>query len=165
MRQDTCQPLNETCNRVRVCVMIACTLLLMLAVRASASELPAAAPDTSIPDWVIAGIAAVETGSTYRGGRLVRYRDHRDGAAGEVGPWQIAPAVLDDLGAAHLRARVRTEPVLAESLVRAWLLRCYHRTGSWKSAVAVYHAGPGGSTRRGSSYASRVYNAGFATLQ
>ncbi len=165
MRQDSFHLLTRTCNRVRGCLMIACALVLVLGMRASASERPAAAPDTSIPDWVIAGIAAVETGSTYRGGRLVRYRDHRDGAAGEVGPWQIAPAVLDDLGAAHLRARVRTEPVLAESLVRAWLLRCYQRTGSWKSAVAVYHAGPGGSPRRGSTYASRVYNAGFATLQ
>ncbi len=165
MRQTTCRPISGTISRVRGRIVLACALVLVLGVRSTASDQPAAPPGTSIPDWVIAGIAAVETGSTYRGGRLVRYRDHRDGAAGEVGPWQIAPAVLDDLGAAHLRSRVRTEPVLAESLVRAWLLRCYQRTGSWTSAVAVYHAGPGGSTRRGASYASRVYAAGFATLQ
>ena len=165
MRQDTCRLLTGTISRVRGKLMIACALVLMLGLRSTASAQAAAPASTTIPDWVIAGIAAVETGSTYRGGRLVRYRDHRDGAAGEVGPWQIAPSVLDDLGAARLRARVRTEPVLAESLVRAWLLRCYQRTGSWTSAVAVYHAGPGGSSRRGASYASRVYAAGFASLQ
>ena len=145
--------------------MLACALLLACAVRSGASENQPAPAGTAVPDWVIAGIAAVETGSIYRNGRLVRYRDHRDGAAGEVGPWQLAPAVLDDLHASRLRARVRTEPVLAESLVRAWLLRCYQRTGDWSAAVAVYHAGPGGSWRRGASYASRVHAAGLAGMQ
>lgn len=134
-------------------------LVLLFAVRA-----PVDASDsvvyTPIPEWVIAGIAAVETGSTYRQGDLIHYRDRRDGADGEVGPWQIAPAALDDLGAARLRARIRHEPVLAESLTRAWLLRCHRRTGDWLSAVAIYHTGPRGDRQRGRRYAERVFAAG-----
>lgn len=113
-----------------------------------------------IPDWVIAGIAAVETGSIYRGGDLIHYRDRRDGADGEVGPWQIAPAALVDLGAASLRTRIRSEPVLAESMTRAWLLRCHRRTGDWFWAVAIYHTGPNGDRQRGRRYAERVFAIG-----
>ena len=113
-----------------------------------------------IPDWVIIGIAAVETGSTYRDGHLIHYRDRRDGADGEVGPWQLAPTALSDLGITHLRSRIRTEPVLAESMARAWLLRCYRIAGDWTSAVAIYHTGPRGDRQRGSRYAERVFAAG-----
>jgi hypothetical protein len=119
-----------------------------------------ATEDHVIPDWVISGIAAVETNSVYRDGELVRYRDRRDGSAGEVGPWQLAPDVLTDLKAQHLRDRIRREPVLAESLARAWLLRCYRQTGDWLAAVAVYHTGPQGSRARGRDYAERVLAAG-----
>jgi hypothetical protein len=132
----------------------ALVLLPLLAGRLAASE------DHVIPEWVISGIAAVETNSVYRDGELVRYRDRRDGSAGEVGPWQLAPDVLADLKAQHLRDRIRREPVLAESLARAWLLRCYRQTGDWFQAVAVYHTGPQGSTRRGRDYAERVLAAG-----
>lgn len=113
-----------------------------------------------IPDWVIIGIAAVETGSTYRDGNLVHYRDRRDGADGEVGPWQLAPTALRDLGVSHLRSRIRTEPVLAESMARAWLLRCHRIAGDWTAAVAIYHTGPRGDRRRGDRYAERVFAAG-----
>ncbi|MBA3699473.1 MAG: hypothetical protein H0W78_11545 [Planctomycetes bacterium] len=117
-------------------------------------------PHVPIPDWVIAGIAAVETGSTYRSGELVLYRNRRDGADGEVGPWQISPSVLQDLGVSHLLERIRSEPVLAESMTRAWLLRCYRRAGDWNVAVAIYHTGPAGDHRRGRDYAERVFAVG-----
>ena len=110
----------------------------------------------TVPEWVVAGIAAVETGSSYRDGRLVEYHDRRDGGDGEVGPWQMGPAVLTDLGIDHLRARIRTEPVLAEKYARTWLLRCFQRTGNWPRAVAIYHTGPRGSVQRGRRYAERV---------
>lgn len=119
-----------------------------------------AVEDHVIPDWVISGIAAVETNSTYRDGELVDYRDRRDGSAGEVGPWQLAPDALIDLKVHHLRDRIRREPMLAESMARAWLLRCYRQTGDWFDAVAVYHTGPQGSKRRGRDYAERVLAAG-----
>ena len=113
-----------------------------------------------IPEWVISGIAAVETRSIYRDGNLVRYHDRRGGADGEVGPWQLAPAALQDLGVFHLRSRIRNEPVLAESMARAWLLRCYQRAGDWSSAVAIYHTGQRGDRQRGNAYAARVFAAG-----
>lgn len=128
----------------------------------SASEQPQGAIHPPIPEWVIAGIAAVETGSTYREGNLIHYRDRRDGADGEVGPWQLAPAALRDLGVLHLRSRIRSEPVLAESMARAWLLRCYQRAGDWTTAIAIYHTGPQGDRRRGQRYAERVLAAGTA---
>lgn len=134
-------------------------IALILTSRLDAGEV---ATSTIIPDWVISGIAAVETGSIYRGGDLIVYRDRRDGADGEVGPWQLAPAVLRDLGIFHLRARIRQEPVLAESMTRAWLLRCHRRTGDWFAAVAIYHTGPAGDRRRGRHYAERVHAAGHA---
>jgi hypothetical protein len=134
--------------------------LMMLLIAVAAVGASEGARHDPIPHWVIAGIAAVETGSTYRSGNLVHYRDRRDGADGEVGPWQIAPAALQDLGASHLRSRIRSEPVLAESMTRAWLLRCYRLAGDWSLAVAFYHTGPGGDRRRGRNYAERVFAAG-----
>jgi hypothetical protein len=118
------------------------------------------AESTDIPDWVLAGIAAVETRSLYRNGELVHYRDRRDGADGEVGPWQLSPAALSDLGVLNLRERIRREPVLAESMTRAWLLRCYRRTGDWLRAVAFFHTGPNGDAQRGRDYVERAYAAG-----
>jgi hypothetical protein len=137
------------------------TMVLLGLVGRGAAEM---APNVvAIPDWVIAGIAAVETGSIYRDGNLVLYRDRRDGADGEVGPWQLAPSVLQDLGVGHLRTRIRREPVLAESMTRAWLLRCYRLSaGDWLGAVSIYHTGPAGDRRRGRLYAERVHAAGHA---
>ncbi len=129
--------------------------LVLSAAIAASEELP-----STIPEWVIAGIAAVETGSTYRDGNLIIYRNRRDGADGEVGPWQITPSALRDLGMSHVRERIRNEPVLAESMTRAWLLRCYQQTRDWGSAVAIYHTGPTGNHQRGRSYAERVFAAG-----
>ena len=133
-------------------------MMTSLPVAAQASDLSTG--DPYIPDWVVAGIAAVETGSTYRAGELVDYRDRRDGADGEVGPWQLAPSALHDLGMLHLRSRIRVEPVLAESLTRAWLIRCHRQTGDWIAAVAIYHTGPRGDRQRGQLYAERVLAAG-----
>jgi hypothetical protein len=113
-----------------------------------------------IPDWCIRGIAAVETNTTWRDIGDLTYRDRRQGADGEVGPWQISPDALRDLGVSHLMTRIHREPVLAESMTRAWLLRCYRTTGDWFDAVAIYHTGPSGDRRRGLNYAERVRAAG-----
>lgn len=130
-------------------VPIGATVLLCIALASPAKA-------AEIPEGILAGIAQVETGSIYRNGELVHYRDKRDGADGEVGPWQLSPDVLKDMGVSHLRSRIRREVVLAESMTRAWLIRCYRKTGNWADAVAVYHVGPGGSARRGRDYAQRV---------
>jgi hypothetical protein len=126
-----------------------------------AGALSAPAQDAiPIPDWVIAGIAAVETGSLYQHGELVRYRDRRDGAAGEVGPWQLSPAALSDMGARKLRDRIRRDTILAESMTRAWLMRCFAHASSWKEAVSLYHTGWSADHADGFEYAERVYAAG-----
>lgn len=116
-----------------------------------------------IPDWCIRGIAAVETNTTWRDIGDLTYRDRRQGEDGEVGPWQLAPAALADMDVSHLRSRIHREPILAESMTRAWLLRCYRRTGDWFEAVAIYHTGPRGDVRRGHNYAARVRAAGITT--
>jgi hypothetical protein len=95
-----------------------------------------------VPAWVVRGIAAVETGTEWRAIGDVRGTWSR-GSIGEVGPWQLSPAVLRDLKAYERRFRIHADPVLAESLTRAWLLRLYGVTGSWSQAVAAYHAGLG----------------------
>lgn len=95
-----------------------------------------------VPVWVVRGIAAVETGTEWRAIGDVRGSWSR-GSIGEVGPWQLSPAVLRDLKAYDRRHRIHADPVLAESLTRAWLLRLFAVTGSWPQAVAAYHAGLG----------------------
>lgn len=133
-----------------------------------ALALLAAAADArgqDVPRWVIAGIAAVETGTEWRDLGDVRGSWSR-GAIGEVGPWQLSPAVLHDLRAYDRRFRIHADPVLAESLTRAWLLHLYARTGAWREACAAYHAGLG---RRHEAfaidYADRVHAAGGTGLQ
>lgn len=121
--------------------------------------------EEEVPEWVVAGIAAVETGSVYRDNRLVLYRDRRDGADGEVGPWQLSPSVLRDMRLLHQRDRARTDSAFSEKAARQWLLRCLRRADNdWDAAVAIYHTGPKGSTRRGRLYAERVRNAGMAAV-
>lgn len=95
-----------------------------------------------VPTWVVRGIAAVETGTEWRAIGDVRGSWSR-GSIGEVGPWQLSPAVLRDLKAYDRRHRIHADPILAESLTRAWLLRLFAATGSWPQAVAAYHAGLG----------------------
>lgn len=139
-------------------------LLLAIAVTLCACLLAASnAKAQEIPDWCLRGIAMVETGTTWRDMGDLHYSDKRIGADGEVGPWQLAPCALKDLGVEHLRSRIHREPILAESMTRAWLLRCYARTGNWFDAVRIYHTGPDGDRRRGIKYAERVLSAGITT--
>lgn len=115
-----------------------------------------------VPAWVVRGIAAVETGTEWTDIGNVRGTWER-GAIGEVGPWQLSPAVLRDLKAYDRRERVHTCPVLAESLTRAWLLHLYARTGSWWEACAAYNAGLGNRwSASATDYANRVTAAGIA---
>lgn len=115
-----------------------------------------------VPAWVVRGIAAVETGTDWRDIGDVRGTWSR-GSIGEVGPWQLSPAVLRDLRAYDRRFRIHADPVLAESLTRAWLLRLYGATGTWDDAVAAYHAGLGRRSEPfATTYAERVRAVGTA---
>lgn len=116
-----------------------------------------------IPPWVMRGIAAIETSSEWRDIDNITYRDRRVGEAGEVGPWQLSPAALRDLKAYDKRDRIHSNVVLAESMTRAWLLRCHTKAGNWFDAVVIYHVGPAGDRQRGRNYAERVKAAGTTT--
>ena len=115
-----------------------------------------------VPTWVLRGIAAVETGTDWTEGG-VQSQGWQRGAIGEVGPWQLSPAVLRDLKSYDKRDRIHRESVFAESLTRAWLLHLYARTGSWSATVAAYHAGLGRRSESfATTYAERVRAAGIA---
>lgn len=117
-----------------------------------------------VPDRIVAAIAAVETGTTWRGVGDVRGTWAR-GGIGEVGPWQMAPSVLRDLKAYDRRSRIHADPILAESLVRLWLSHLYGSTGDWSQAIAAYHAGLGGRHRGyARDYADRVLALAFPTF-
>ena len=125
----------------------------------------AAAAEDDVPPWVIAGIAAVKTGSLYQEGCLILYHDRRDGADGEVGPWQLSRAVLQDMRSLQVRDRARTDAAFSERLARTWLLRCFRRSGrDWDAAVAMYHTGPKGDHGRGRRYAERVRATGMTNM-
>jgi hypothetical protein len=134
------------------------------AVLALSSCAPVAAQE--IPHWVLRGIAMVETNTTWRDiGDLDLSPGYGLGAAGEVGPWQLHPDVLTDLGVADQAARIHDSPVYAESLTRAWLLHLFGRCRNWRTTCAAYHVGLAGmsdkKTRaRGLRYADRVHGSG-----
>ncbi len=143
-------PPERHLRTIAICWLIGIALALLLA-KAEGAEVPA---------WCIRGIAAVETGTDWRDIGDVRGTWSRCDI-GEVGPWQLSPAVLRDLHAYDRRFRVHADPVLAESLTRAWLLRLYGVTRSWPQAVAAFHAGLGRRTESfATTYAERVRAAG-----
>lgn len=126
-----------------------CGLVLMGLVAASLRAV-------DVPDRIIAALCQVETGTTWHGVGDVRGTWSR-GGIGEVGPWQMSPAVLRDLKAYDRRYRVHADPVLAESLTRAWLVRLYLATGCWAQTCAAYHGGLAGRHRpHAREYAARV---------
>lgn len=114
-----------------------------------------------VPQWVITGIAAVETGSYFKSGRLV-YVDQRDGRHGEVGPFQMTRAAYEDIkGPEDSFTRMRHEPKYAEKMARRYLLKL--RAGGkrpWEEVVGLYNGG----RRVQWAYAERVKNVGMATL-
>jgi len=137
--------------------LLAAIALGVMLLTATAASLHSA----DVPAWVIRGIAAVETGTDWREIGDVRGAWKR-GAIGEVGPWQLSPAVLADMRVSSKRERAHRCPVLAESLTRAWLTRLYNVTGSWPEACAAYHAGLAGRSRQYAlDYAERVQAAGL----
>lgn len=155
MRDRALAAIWQRCRRwlAFILIIFLFTLSIVIAGKTAAADVPA---------WVLRGIAAVETGTDWRDMGDVRGTWSR-GAIGEVGPWQLSPAVLRDLKAYDRRDRVHTCPVLAESLTRAWLLHLRTRTGSWWETCAAYNAGLGNRwSATATDYANRVTLAGTA---
>jgi hypothetical protein len=107
-----------------------------------------------VPDWIMAGILRVESRSYLLSDGSIRYVDRRVGSAGEVGPFQMRSIALRQVGLASWRWLVREDMAAAEYAATLFLRYCYRRTGSWWSAVGLYHSSDPGEA---AAYAARVW--------
>lgn len=128
-----------------VCVIIT-TALCLCAVRAQ-----------EVPDGIIRGLVAVESGAEWRGIGDINGNWKR-GKAGEISHFQLSSSALKEMGAAQKAARICACPILAESYARKWLSLCYEKRGNWRDALASYNAGSGYRSARAQDYASRILN-------
>jgi len=94
-----------------------------------------------VPDWVLRGIAAVETGVHWRDTGDLDGATWPKSTTGAVGPWHISLSVLSDLKLSAHAERIHRDPVFAESITRMWLLRLYAVTGDWSEVCAAWRAG------------------------
>lgn len=117
------------------------------------------------PDWVVRGIAKVETRSVWRDVGDVTYVNRKDGADGEVGFMQLTEIALRQLKKLHLRDRCRKDVVLCESLAREYLDWLHARAGTWERAVAMYNVGPSGPIDVGLQYFKKVKAASTASKE
>ncbi len=126
----------------------------------------ASAATIDVPDWVMAGILAVETSSRYDTRGAIVYVDQRIGAAGERGPFQMTRDAFDLIKrAGEDFESLSTDPVLAEACCRRYLRLLFRDFAGrdWFTAAGRWNAGPHGPMGRLWKYAKRVQRAG-ATL-
>ena len=105
---------------------------------------------------ITAAVCQIETGTIYQGpGRVSG--SFTQGAAGEIGPWQMLPVVFRERGLSESHARRSVAHYeLAFTMHYQWLL---DRTGSPFLALASYHRGLGGRYRKDAQgYAARALN-------
>lgn len=115
--------------------------------------------DSKVPEWVYVGIAMVESSSYWSDHTLI-YVDQEDGDAGEHGPFQLCPALFDEVALpGESFDRLRTDTLLATKVFERCMLSLYQRTGSWSKAVGAYHAGIHGKARRKALYLAAVKEA------
>ena len=109
-----------------------------------------------VPDAIIRGLVAVESGASWKSAGEIDGKWKR-GAIGEVSNFQLSPAVLTDLRLSpSQRARVATSPIYAESIARLWLSRCFAKHGSWRDALSRYNAGNRWRSVKARDYADRI---------
>lgn len=132
-------------------------ILLLVATAAFTIGLCAA----EVPDRLLVGICAVESGTEWRGVGDVRGKWTR-GADGEASPFQLSLAALSDMGVTNIN-RVHRDTVYAESLTRLWLSRLYRKHGNWPDSLAAYNAGSRYRSKTAREYASRVLNIATTT--
>jgi hypothetical protein len=97
-----------------------------------------------VPEWVCAGILAVETRSHYYEDGSIKYVDKRIGSNGEVSPFQITYRAYKQVRrSGDSWARVRIDTLYAEQIACRYLMYCYKRAGNWGLAIEYYNAGPG----------------------
>ena len=109
-----------------------------------------------VPDAIIRGLVAVESGASWKSAGEIDGKWKR-GAIGEVSNFQLSPAVLSDLKLSpSQRARVATSPIYAESIARLWLSRCFAKHGNWRDALSRYNAGSRWRSAKARDYADRI---------
>ncbi len=122
-----------------------------------------AVPAVEMPAWVLPGILAVETRSSYGRSGDIHYVDRRVGAAGELGPFQMTRDAFDLVAQPGERFEsLATDHDFAEVMARRYLLVLW-RTFSdrnWFVAAGRWNAGPHGRWARLWAYAKRVQQAG-----
>lgn len=107
-------------------------------------------------DHIKQAICQVETGTVWIAPGKIKGR-WQQGEAGEIGPWQMLPAVLMERG--FDPDLVRSSARLAEQAFIAHFRYLTARTPSIHEAVAAYHRGLGGRSRLAAkAYAGRVVN-------
>jgi hypothetical protein len=101
-------------------------------------------------------ICQVETGCVWIAPGQVKGK-WREGSAREVSPWQLAPAVLIDLGVR--RSDVRGSCGYAQQCVERWLWLLQSRGLTPREVAAAYHRGYSGRNKpEAKAYAERVIN-------
>lgn len=139
------------------CVDLAALVLLCAPLAAAADA------TVDVPDWVMAGILTVETGSHYDARGAIVYVDQRIGAAGERGPFQMTRDAFDLIKhAGESFEDLSTDLVLAESCCRRYLRLLFraYADRDWFTAAGRWNAGPHGPWVRLWRYAKRVQIAG-----
>ena len=106
-----------------------------------------------IPCWCLQGIAKVETRSYWDDQGKFHYIDRRDGADGEIGPFQCtagAFALVAHKG--EVFSRLRHDSTFSCAIALRYLAWLRKRCKSWEEAVGCYNTGLGGSPRIGNQY-------------
>ncbi len=107
-------------------------------------------------DQITAAVCQVETGTVWRGSGSVSGR-FGVGSSGEPGPWQITPEVIRQIGFSESRARHSV--LYSERAFRTWYAHLYEVTGNHDAALAAYHRGLSGRSRKDAkAYAARGIN-------
>lgn len=103
--------------------------------------------ENEVPIWVLAGIMAQETRSSYAlDNNTIVYVDRRIGASGERGPYQMKHIAWRQIKQPGERFEdLSTDMRYAEICAMRYLLWLYNNSakGSWPHAIQYYNAGPG----------------------
>lgn len=119
-------------------------------------------PKSEVPQWVLKGIAKVETNSTIKPCGTIIWRDRRTGRNGDSGVFQMTRIAFDQIKRpGDSFARIKRDPQYAQELAERYLVYLQKRYGVWHDAIAAYNAGSPGSPA-GRRYLRKVLRASEA---
>lgn len=139
-------------------------IVLVLLLATPAAHAAALKPEDfpAVPDWVIRGIAAVETKSYFRDDGKLVYVDH-SGDTGEtddgLGPFQTTQGAFNMVRRAGERwTALRVDYRFAEAIARRYIGYLYVAKAGrdWTRALGWYRKGANWSSPAGRDYAARA---------